>query len=204
MSRTQLRTASAKTKGFTLVEIAIVLGIIGLILGAVWTAASSVYANQRNTNANTAILTIAQGIRTLEATSSTVGTAGDLTSSMITAGVIPGNLVSGTTAIAPYPGSTLKIMTLAAADQSFTIEINKVPQAGCIALASTVAGTNRDPGLTSVGLTTASAPAVLAAPGVALTATLVPITSAMTVALATTGCSATTSANTVQFEFTLH
>jgi prepilin-type N-terminal cleavage/methylation domain-containing protein len=34
-----------RKKGFTLTEIAIVLGIIGLILGAVWTAASGVYAS---------------------------------------------------------------------------------------------------------------------------------------------------------------
>ena len=36
-------------KGFTLTEIAIVLGIIGLILGAVWTAASGVYASANST-----------------------------------------------------------------------------------------------------------------------------------------------------------
>ena len=38
--------AQKHKKGFTLTEIAIVLGIIGLILGAVWSAATSVYSSQ--------------------------------------------------------------------------------------------------------------------------------------------------------------
>jgi prepilin-type N-terminal cleavage/methylation domain-containing protein len=38
-----------RRKGFTLTEIAIVLGIIGIILGAVWTAASGVYASANST-----------------------------------------------------------------------------------------------------------------------------------------------------------
>jgi prepilin-type N-terminal cleavage/methylation domain-containing protein len=38
-------SAQKKRRGFTLTEIAIVLGIIGLILGAVWAAAKNVYNN---------------------------------------------------------------------------------------------------------------------------------------------------------------
>lgn len=34
-------------RGFTLTEIAIVLGIAGLVLGAIWTAAANVYMNKR-------------------------------------------------------------------------------------------------------------------------------------------------------------
>ena len=52
-----------RKKGFTLTEIAIVLGIIGLILGAIWVAAASVYQNQRIGHANTALLHTAQSVR---------------------------------------------------------------------------------------------------------------------------------------------
>jgi len=49
MTNIQARKSVA---GFTLTELAIVLGIIGLILGAIWVAASKVYQNNR---ANTAV-----------------------------------------------------------------------------------------------------------------------------------------------------
>jgi prepilin-type N-terminal cleavage/methylation domain-containing protein len=41
----------AKSRGFTLTEIAIVLGIIGIILGAIWAAAAMVYENNRTKQA---------------------------------------------------------------------------------------------------------------------------------------------------------
>src|SRR5271168_1816583 len=59
-------------RGFTLTEIAIVLGIIGLILGAIWVAAAAVYNNLRTSRATTELLTIAQNVRATYATSSTV------------------------------------------------------------------------------------------------------------------------------------
>ena len=59
-------------RGFTLTEIAIVLGIIGLILGAIWVAAAAVYNNMRVATANTELLQITQAMRAMYATSSTV------------------------------------------------------------------------------------------------------------------------------------
>lgn len=45
-------------RGFTLTELAIVLGIIGIILGAIWGAAAMVYENNRTKAGATEILTI--------------------------------------------------------------------------------------------------------------------------------------------------
>src|ERR1700677_388286 len=86
-----------RKKGFTLTEIAIVLGIIGLILGAIWTAAAAVYNNQRIAHANTAILQTAQGVRSLYANATSTGyaTATDVTTMLAGANVLPSDLSSG-------------------------------------------------------------------------------------------------------------
>jgi prepilin-type N-terminal cleavage/methylation domain-containing protein len=189
-----------KKRGFTLTEIAIVLGIIGLILGAIWVAAAAVYNNLRVSHANTAVLQTAQAVRALYSTSQTMGTAGDITSQVIAAGAIPSDLVTGTTAIGPWPGSVLYVLTAAASDTAFTVQITNVPKAACINLINAVSGTNRDPGLTAIGATTATAPisATVAAAALTLATTQV---AAPTTANAVAACSATV--NPVAFEFAL-
>ena len=188
-------------KGFTLTEIAIVLGIMGLVLGAIWVAAAGVYNNQRISHANTAILQVVQGVRTLLSTSSTVGSAGDITATIVSAGVIPTDLINGAAAIGPWPGSALKILTVNATDTAFTVEITKVPQAACIALFSTLGGASRDQGLSNAGATTAAAPIVVSTAGTALPLLTTQI-NVVTAAIATTACSSATN-NTIQFEYTL-
>src|SRR5580700_11353983 len=66
-------------RGFTLTEIAIVLGIIGLILGALWVAAAAVYTNLRTSKTTTQLLTITQNLRALYATSASVDATADMT-----------------------------------------------------------------------------------------------------------------------------
>ena len=203
MTRTPSAQAHAEqqTKGFTLTEIAIVLGIIGLILGAIWVAAAGVYNSQRVSHANTAVLQVVQGTRTLLSTSSTVGAAGDITQTIVQAGVIPSDLVNGVAAIGPWPASTLKILTNAATDTSFTFELTKVPRAACIALFSTLGGSSRDQGLSNAGSTTASAPIAVGTAGTALPLATLQI-AIITPAIATAACSNATN-NLVQLEYTL-
>lgn len=43
-----IRRRRAAQKGFNLIEAAIVLGIVGLVVGGIWVAATSVYANLRS------------------------------------------------------------------------------------------------------------------------------------------------------------
>ena len=53
------------TRGFTLTEIAIVLGIIGIILGAIWAAAAMVYENNRTKEAREQTLAIINNWRSI-------------------------------------------------------------------------------------------------------------------------------------------
>jgi len=64
-----------KLRGFTLTEIAIVLGIAGLILGAVWGAAASVYGNMKISDAQKGITQTALAVRSLYSSSNDTGIA---------------------------------------------------------------------------------------------------------------------------------
>jgi prepilin-type N-terminal cleavage/methylation domain-containing protein len=147
---TKNNTHRQRRRGFTLTEIAIVLGIIGLILGAIWVAAAAVYNNLRVSHANTEILQIAQAVRGLYGNASSTGVIANtiLTPTLINAKTVPSDMVNvaGTGLIDPFPGGTTGVLTPTTAD-SFTIEMTDVPNDACINLLMSVAGSNRDPGL---------------------------------------------------------
>jgi prepilin-type N-terminal cleavage/methylation domain-containing protein len=195
----------ARRRGFTLTEIPIVLGIVGLILGAIWVAAAAVYNNLRVGHANTEILQIAQGVRTLYATSNTTGVVAitNLTLPLMTAHVIPSDIATSPASASgtnPWAGGTTQVWTPATAD-SFTIQMTAVPQAACISLLSGVAGISRDASLFGVGSTTAAAPVVGAVAGTPI-ATAAGQIAVVTPTIATTACSNLTT-NIVQFAFGL-
>jgi len=89
------------SRGFTLTELAIVLGIIGLILGAIWVAASKVYQSNRTDTAVKEIQTILSGYRSLYSTHAVDTGAGswtDLTCVGVNSGFFPNDMIPpGTT-----------------------------------------------------------------------------------------------------------
>lgn len=194
------QTLQKSKKGFTLTEIAIVLGIIGLILGAIWTAAAAVYNNQRVAHANTAIVQITQGVRALYATSNTTGYAAAtlITDTLRSAGAIPADLTaSGTANLAngPFPnGQTAVIATSDGA--GFGIDMSGVTQANCTALVLAVGGAGRDPGLGTPTVKTTAAPAAGD-----VTTTPTPLATAYTPATALALCANVT--NKIVFPFTI-
>ena len=192
-----------RRRGFTLTEIAIVLGIVGLILGAIWVAAAAVYNNLRISHANTEILQIAQGVRSLYAGSS--NDTGLTTDNLVCAKVVPSDMVNGAcgagTLLDPWPQGATTVLVPVAGD-SFTIEMTQVPPASCINLLMAVAGPSRDPGLFYAGSAVAAGTAEPSAPAFAPNFVATPPLAQAAIANKFGGCG-TAAAVTLHFAFSL-
>ena len=104
------RQKRACRRAFTLTEIAIVLGIIGLILGAIWTAAARVYVNQRVNKAVTEVLTIANAVRATYSGKGIISSYSvDLTAAGISFGWFPQDMIQGATAVMPWGGNEVVV-----------------------------------------------------------------------------------------------
>ncbi len=166
-------------RGFTFVELAIVLGIVGLIIAGIWVAAASVSRKNKETKAAQQLSEIVQNVRSLY--SAQVDTTGITTESMIFSGAIPAEMKkSDTEAINPWGGN---VMVEVATAQRIYISYFGVPQASCINLLMT---TTVNP--TEIGMVLSSAGAV-------------PVDNAR----ATTACpNATALGNNVRWVFNVH
>lgn len=155
-----------KKRGFTLTEIAIVLGIIGLILGAIWVAAMSVYSNYRTSRAGVQLLTAVQNLKTFYATASAVDTTANIPypsanlapgggTTYIQAQIFPADMVSvsgGTYTIENAWSGSVNVVaaSVSTVGDSYAIEFDNIPQAACITLLINNTQAGRDPALYAV------------------------------------------------------
>jgi type II secretory pathway pseudopilin PulG len=190
-------------KGFTLTEIALVLGVIGLILGAIWVAASFVYQNQKVAKATQQLLAITQAVRSLYATSPAIGDAAgtDETAAFISAKVFPSDMINGAATVNPWNGTVMVTpQKITNAGDMFGIEYNLVPSSACISLLVATTGAGRDSGLWFASASAAALGA--AAYGAAGTAFPISAATAASAPLCTANA-ATTQRVSVQFAFKL-
>lgn len=170
-------------RGFTLTEIAIVLGIVGLILGAIWVAAAAVYNNLRTSKGTTELLVTVQNIRALYATSGLVDAGADMPvnappaagggRTYLQAGVFPAdtldnpNVNLATQAFDPWQGNISVQSTTSVGGtgtDAFYVVMDKVPQQACIGLLTSNVGQGRDPSMIGAGAGAAGGLPAAAAP----------------------------------------
>lgn len=203
------RRRLAAQKGFNLIEAAIVLGIVGLVVGGIWVAATSVYANLRSKTASDQLVKITQSVRSLYATSASMGTlaAVDVTALMAQANILPGDTMTTTAAATtsantanPWNGQVGIVATAAANATAFAVVFSNVPPAACVDFVMRNGGSAHDTGMTSIAGAATAQPAVIPAGNVqAMT-----VGNAITLAQAQTVCqSAAVAPRNVGFVFNL-
>jgi hypothetical protein len=186
-----------KRRAFTLTEIAIVLGLIGLILGTIWVAASAVYTNMRVDMTTRGIIAFAQGMRNMYGNQGLMETGANAitVTQLIGAGIVPNDLVNTTgNGLADSWGGTIiftPATTINLPGDSFVLDLANIPQAACVGLLTDTSAKSTNSGLYGLA---AGAAAFTTIAGVGTTTDYPPAT-------AVTDCTATSH---VGYAFSIH
>jgi len=152
-------------RGFTLTEIAIVLGVVGLVLGGIWAAAATVYNNQKAAKAAGQVLTILNAYKALYGNRQLdVATLTDDTCAGVNAGFFPADMLPNVPcvtdpaaiAVTPIPAgeptyprtpwggtSYVQVMINPAPPGGYiSIRYFNLTQAACVAVATSSTGTS--------------------------------------------------------------
>lgn len=147
------KLASRRTRGLTLMEVAMVLAMIGVVV-----AGALIYFNQANTQQKTTaafgqLSQIQQAVRSLY--SGQANFAGLTTAVMANSDALPASMVSGTTLRHAFNGAVTvsSASASAGANSGFSVEFGDVPQDACQAMLTKDLGR----GVFSVGASTVRA-----------------------------------------------
>jgi prepilin-type N-terminal cleavage/methylation domain-containing protein len=136
------------TQGFTLTEIAIVLGIVGIIIGAIWVAAAMLYENNRTNEASTEVLTIVNNWRSIYGGKRMdIPDWTDVTPVTINNGFMPQEMVVpgvNTYSLGPWTSSTAHVFS-SQTYNGIIVGYFHLTVSACNHLANAVAGQNRQP-----------------------------------------------------------
>lgn len=174
-------------RGFNLVEMAIVLGIAGLVIGGIWIAANAVQANIRKSDGSKGLVQIVQNTRNLFANQSPAVNS-NIVSALINARSIPADYISGTASASnPWGGSVIVGLSGPGPANTIDVAYAAMPKEVCIELSSRNTVVSGPAGLTQLLINNGSS---------TVTVTTFPYLPAT----AATDCGAT---NTLTWSFTL-
>ena len=121
-------------KGFSLIEAAIVLGVVGAVIGTIWVSAAAMYENHKVNKTVEGIFSTARNIQNLISIrdANVIGESVYITSELIAADAFPKDWVNGSGVKHPFGGyiSILNQLT----NEKFGMYFGGIPQQVCVKL----------------------------------------------------------------------
>ena len=136
-------------KGFSLVEAAIVLGVVGLVVGGIWVSAAKFYEDykvNKTVNDITLIVKKIQGLISI-ADDFALGNLYVLTNTVLQAGAFPKDWIDGSTVKNPFGGNVMIQNFSNPSNPRFDFRLYNVPTSACIQLISKVSALNSRDGV---------------------------------------------------------
>ena len=122
-------------RGFSLIEAAIVLGVVGAVIGTIWVSAAAVYENHKVNQTVEGIFTTARNIQNLISINDTNGFVinQDINNTIIGADLAPKDWIKGNSLYTPM-GDLLFVYAKVIPPDTFVFSIQNMEKSDCIAL----------------------------------------------------------------------
>jgi prepilin-type N-terminal cleavage/methylation domain-containing protein len=130
MQRLSIRERISERRGLNLIELAIVMAVVGLIIGGIYIAASSVYRNVRESTTQEDILQIVQNTKSTYGVQGTIPGGAILATTAISAGLVPADMNQNNNLIDAFGGAVV-LTGVAGPPAEIQISLANVPQSVC-------------------------------------------------------------------------
>lgn len=122
-----------KKRAFSLIEAAIVLAVVGLVIGGIWVAAAAMYENYKVNKTVEGVLTIAKNVQNLISIRDAEMISAveiDITSYVMKAGVFPKDWEDSGSAKSPFGGGVS--VSSNPSQSRLGINLSSIPRSACI------------------------------------------------------------------------